>query len=164
MLQRGVVSRLNLSSSQFGIYQCMGQNILGIAEMTQEFYESGWFFCQVKIICPSKFYIAGNFFFSLEILHPQRIVGLPPLALHTTPLSRVTLSKDLERRILAFEMKCFRKMLRIWRVKKIASEELYKRIQTKLQGLKQRKLHLFGHICRTKEDRKIKALMQGWAN
>ena len=75
-----------------------------------------------------------------------------------------TITKDLERRILAFERKCYRKILRIGWVEKITNEELYVIIQPKqtmLQRVKQRKLHLFGHICRMKEDRKIKALMFG---
>lgn len=75
-----------------------------------------------------------------------------------------TITKDLERKILAFERKCYRKILRIGWVEKITNEELYRRIQPKqtmLERVKQRKLQLFGHICRMKEDRKIKALMFG---
>lgn len=75
-----------------------------------------------------------------------------------------TITKEVETRILTFERKCYRKMLRIGWIEKISNEEVYKRIQLKetlLQKVKRRKLGFFGHICRMKEDRKIKTLLFG---
>ena len=75
-----------------------------------------------------------------------------------------TITKELERRILTFERKCYRKILRIGWVEKVSNEELYKKIQPKetlMQKVIQRKLRLFGHICRMKDDRKIKTIMLG---
>jgi hypothetical protein len=73
------------------------------------------------------------------------------------------LTKDSERRILAFERKYYRKILRIgWT--QVTNEKLYEKIPVKdnlLQKVIQRKLRLFGHICRMKDDRKIKALVFG---
>ena len=74
------------------------------------------------------------------------------------------LTKEPERRILAFERKCYRKILRIAWSQKVSNEELYRRIQPKenlMQKIIQRKLRLFGHICRMSNDRKIKTLMFG---
>ena len=74
------------------------------------------------------------------------------------------LTKDLQRRVLSFERKCYRKLLRIGWTQKVTNEEVYKRVnmtENLLQKVIQRKLGLFGHICRMKEDRKIKALIFG---
>lgn len=73
-------------------------------------------------------------------------------------------TKEIELRILAFERKCYRKILRIGWTQKVTNTELYKRIQIKdniMQKLIRRKLGLFGHICRMKDDRKIKTVMFG---
>ena len=75
-----------------------------------------------------------------------------------------TLTKESERKILAFERKCYRKILRIGWIQKVTNEDLYARIQLKenlLQKVIQRKLRLFGHICRMEDTRKIKTLMFG---
>jgi hypothetical protein len=69
------------------------------------------------------------------------------------------LTKDSQRRVLAFERKCYRKLLRIGWTQKINNEEVYKRVdttETLMQKVIQRKLKLFGHICRMNDDRKIK--------
>ena len=74
------------------------------------------------------------------------------------------MTKECERRVLAFERKCYRKILRIAWTQKINNEEVYRRIQVKenlMQKIIQRKLRLFGHICRMKDDRKIKTLVFG---
>ena len=74
------------------------------------------------------------------------------------------ITKDVEQRILAFERKCYRKILRISWTQKVSNAELYRRIHLKeniMQKLIQRKLGMFGHICRMSDDRKIKALMFG---
>ena len=73
-------------------------------------------------------------------------------------------TKDIEQKILAFERKCYRKILGIGWTQKVTNIELYKRIRLKeniMQKLIRRKLGLFGHICRMKDDRKIKTLMFG---
>ena len=62
-----------------------------------------------------------------------------------------TVTKRYESRILSFERKCYRKILRIGWTQKVTNEELYRKIQlaeTLLQKVIQRKLRLFGHICR----------------
>jgi hypothetical protein len=74
------------------------------------------------------------------------------------------LTKDSQRRVLAFERKCYRKILRIGWTQKINNEEVYRRVEiteTLMQKIIQRKLKLFGHICRMNDDRKIKTLMFG---
>jgi hypothetical protein len=74
------------------------------------------------------------------------------------------LTKDSQRRVLAFERKCYRKILRIGWTQKINNDEVYKRVdmtENLMQKIIQRKLKLFGHICRMKDDRKIKTLMFG---
>ena len=73
-------------------------------------------------------------------------------------------TNDIEQKILAFEIKCYRKILRIDWTQKVTNMELYTRIGLKeniMQKLIRRKLGVFGHICRMKDDRKIKTLMFG---
>ena len=75
-----------------------------------------------------------------------------------------TITKEIEQRLLTFERKCYRKILGIDWTQKVTNAELYKRIRQKeniMQKLIGRKLRLFGHICRMKDDRKIKTLMFG---
>ena len=75
-----------------------------------------------------------------------------------------TVTKRCESRILSFDRKCYRKILRIGWTQKVTNEELYRKIQlteTLLQKVIQRKLHLFGHICRMNDSRKIKTLVFG---
>ena len=65
---------------------------------------------------------------------------------------------------MAFERKCYRKILRIGWIQKVTNEDLYARIQLKenlLQKVIQRKLRLFGHICQMEDTRKIKTLIFG---
>lgn len=73
-------------------------------------------------------------------------------------------TKETQRRVLAFERKCYRKVLGITWQQKVTNEEVYARVSVKeniMQKIIQRKLRLFGHICRMKDDRKIKTLMFG---
>jgi len=75
-----------------------------------------------------------------------------------------TVTKRCESQILSFERKCYRKILRIGWTQKVTNEELYRKIQlteTLLQKVIQRKLRLFGHICRMNDSRKIKTLVFG---
>src|SRR6218665_1843417 len=66
---------------------------------------------------------------------------------------------------MAFERKCYSKILRIGWTQKVKNTDLYGRIQLQeniLQKLIGRKLGLFGHICRMHDNnRKIKELMFG---
>jgi hypothetical protein len=74
------------------------------------------------------------------------------------------ITKDIEKRILAFERKCYRRILGIVWTQKVTNVELYNRIRLKenmMQRIIQRKLGLFGHICRMSNDRKIKTLVFG---
>lgn len=75
-----------------------------------------------------------------------------------------TLKKKDEQRIQAFEMKCYRRMLRITWHQKIRNTEIRKTLgidRTLLQTVMQRKLEMFGHICRMKDDRMIKQVVFG---
>ena len=75
-----------------------------------------------------------------------------------------TVTKRCESQILSFERKCYRKILRIGWTQKVTNKELYRKIQlteTILQKVIQRKLRLFGHICKIKDNRKIKTLVFG---
>jgi len=75
-----------------------------------------------------------------------------------------TFTKRCESRILSFERKCYRKILRMGWAQKVTNEELYRHIQlaeTLLQKVIQRKLRFFGHICRMDDSRKIKTLVIG---
>jgi len=70
----------------------------------------------------------------------------------------------IKRRILAFENKCYRKILRIRWTQKITNEEIFRRVdrsETILQKAMRRKLGLFGHIARMTDDRKLKTLVFG---
>ena len=58
-------------------------------------------------------------------------------------------TKEIENRIMAFEIKCYRKILRIGWTQKVKNTDLYGRIQLKdniMQKLIPRKLGLCGHI------------------
>jgi len=65
-------------------------------------------------------------------------------------------------RLLAFEMKCYRRILGIKWALKISNEE-ERRIarcrKTVVQQIMGRRLNLFGHICRIKENRLVKEVM-----
>ena len=60
-----------------------------------------------------------------------------------------TINKTDNRRITAFEMKCYRKILRISWTEKVSNEEVLKKIgiesPTLLQNIKKQKLEYFGH-------------------
>ena len=71
---------------------------------------------------------------------------------------------SIRRRILAFESKCYRKILRIKWTQKLTNEEIFERVgrtETILQKAIRRKLNLFGHIARMGEDRKLKMMVFG---
>src|SRR6218665_2562783 len=75
-----------------------------------------------------------------------------------------TITKVAEAKIIAFERKCYRKILRIGWMQKVTNAELYRRIdltENLMQKIITRKLELFGHICRMENDRKIKSIAFG---
>ncbi len=62
-----------------------------------------------------------------------------------------TLKKEDEKRIEAFEMKCYRRMLRIPWIAKMSNEKVLEEAQTGknlLHSVKKRKLQYFGHVVR----------------
>jgi hypothetical protein len=75
-----------------------------------------------------------------------------------------TLKKTDEKKLLAFEMKCYRRILGIsWR-DMIRNEDIRKKIskeETIVDIIKKRKLRLFGHICRMSDNRLIKHTVFG---
>ena len=75
-----------------------------------------------------------------------------------------TLKKTDQGRLLAFEMYCYRRMLRIsWR-DRVTNEEIRRRLNLReniVQMIIKRKLNFFGHICRMRNDRKVKTVMLG---
>ena len=70
-----------------------------------------------------------------------------------------TLKETDKKKLLAFEMKCYRRILKInWR-DLIQNEDIRKRIskeKTIIDTIRKRKLGLFGHICRMDDNRLIK--------
>jgi hypothetical protein len=73
-----------------------------------------------------------------------------------------TLKETDKKKLLAFEMKCYRRILRInWR-DMIRNEDIRKRIskeETIIDTIRKRKLGLFGHICRMNDNRLIKHIL-----
>ena len=71
------------------------------------------------------------------------------------------------RKLLAFEMRCYRRILKICWKDKVSNKvirEREKRQWTVMDLIKQRKLKLFGHICRMGDRRLIKTVMLGMVN
>ena len=68
------------------------------------------------------------------------------------------------RRLLAFEMRCYRRLLSINWYQKVPSKEVRKKVEpgyNVVQQVIRRKLGLFGHVCRMKDDRLVKSVMFG---
>jgi len=75
-----------------------------------------------------------------------------------------TLRKRDKNRLLAAEMKCYRRILKIRRQQKITNVEVRSRVGTTrniIQLIMERKLNLFGHICRMDDQRLVKNVMFG---
>jgi len=75
-----------------------------------------------------------------------------------------TLKKRDKERLLAFEMKCYRRILHIWWEQKISNVEVRRRVgNTKniVGVIMRRKLCLFGHICRMGDNRLLKSIVFG---
>lgn len=67
-------------------------------------------------------------------------------------------------KLMAFEMRCYRKILRISWLAKMRNEDVRRKIRCEeniVQVIMRRKLGLFGHICRMENDRKIKFVVFG---
>ncbi len=80
-----------------------------------------------------------------------------------------TLRKKDKDLLLAFEMKCYRRILHIHWHQKITNVEVRIRVgntRNIVQLIMERKLSLFGHICRMEDKRLVKGvvfgIMEGW--
>ena len=72
------------------------------------------------------------------------------------------MKKDDRRRLDAFEMKCYRRMLHVKWTDKRTNESIrtqINRLKTATTRVMERKISLFGHICRMQDDRLIKMVM-----
>ena len=75
-----------------------------------------------------------------------------------------TLKEADRKKLLVFEMKCYRRILRINWQDMIRNEDIRRRIsreETIIDTIKRRKLRLFGHICRMDDSRLVKHLLFG---
>src|SRR6218665_500738 len=75
-----------------------------------------------------------------------------------------TLKKKDRNKLMAFEMRCYRRILNVIWQQKITNEETRKRMGSKrniLQRIKERKLNLLGHICRMEDSRLVKEVVLG---
>ena len=75
-----------------------------------------------------------------------------------------TIKKDYQRRLLAFEMRCYRRVLEVRWQDHVTNNEVRSRVQrerTVMDIIRKRKLQLFGHICRMPDDRLMKRLVLG---
>ena len=75
-----------------------------------------------------------------------------------------TLKKNDKNRLMAFEMKCYRRILNVRWQQKITNAEIRRRVQTTtnmVQTIIERKLKFFGHICRMDNNRMVKKVMLG---
>ena len=66
--------------------------------------------------------------------------------------------------MLAFEMKCYRRIMRIRWEQKITNEDVRRRVRCRkniVQQIMEWKLNLFGHICRMKDNRLMKEVIFG---
>ena len=70
-----------------------------------------------------------------------------------------TVNKEDEKRLLAFEMRCYRRILAVKWENRRTNEEIravVQRKETVVDTIRMRKLQLFGHICRTPDDQLLK--------
>ena len=68
------------------------------------------------------------------------------------------------RKLLAFEMRCYRRILKVCWKDKVSNKAIRERVErhySVVDLIKQRKLRLFGHICRMKDQRLVKTVMLG---
>ena len=70
----------------------------------------------------------------------------------------------MEKRLLAFEMRCYRRILALKWQDRITNEEIravVQRKETVVDTIRMRKLQLFGHICRMPDDRLLRTSLLG---
>ena len=75
-----------------------------------------------------------------------------------------TLRKREKDSLLAYEMKCYRRILHIRRQQKITNVEIRQRLKVErnvVQLIMEMKLKLFGHICRMDDNRLVKVVVFG---
>ena len=75
-----------------------------------------------------------------------------------------TLKKADEKRLVAFEMRCYRRLLRIRWQDFQTNESIriqFSRQHTIMDRVRRRKLELFGHICRMPDNRTLKRVLFG---
>ena len=75
-----------------------------------------------------------------------------------------TLKKEDKDRLLSFEIRCYRRILRIRWQQKITNIEVRRRMKTTsniVQEVVKRKMNMFGHICRMPQGRLVKKVMLG---
>src|SRR6218665_69179 len=75
-----------------------------------------------------------------------------------------TLKKKDKNKLMAFEIRCYRRILNVRWKQKITNDEIRKRMGSErniLQRIKERKLNLFGHICRIEDSRLVKEVVFG---
>ena len=73
-----------------------------------------------------------------------------------------TLTESDKKKLLAFEMKCYRRILGIQWKDMVCNIDIRNKIAahtTKVDNIKTRKLRLFGHICRMADNRFIKHIV-----
>jgi len=66
------------------------------------------------------------------------------------------------RKLLAFEMRCYRQILRVCWKDRVSNKTIRERVErhhSVVDLIKQWKLRLFGHICRMKDQRLVKTVM-----
>ena len=67
-------------------------------------------------------------------------------------------------KLMAFDMRCYQRVLNVRWQQKIMNEEIRKRMGSKrniVQRIKERKFNLFGHICRMEDSRLVKEVVFG---
>ena len=75
-----------------------------------------------------------------------------------------TLKKEDERRLRAFEMKCYRRLLGVKWFHFVTNDVIKKLVNMTddiVTTIKRRKVRLFGHICRMDDNRLLKVIMSG---
>ena len=75
-----------------------------------------------------------------------------------------TVNKEDEKRLLAFEMRCYRRILAVkWQDRRNNEEmrTVVQRKETVADTIRMRKLQLFGYICTMPDDRLLKTLLFG---
>ena len=103
---------------------------------------------------------------NIDIKTKMRILDACVMSTLTYACESWTLKAEDRRKLNAFEMNCYRRLMGIsWR-EKVTNEDIrtaLKRKKTIVERVQERKLQLFGHICRMKDDRLIKTVMFGRA-